>query len=55
MTKYYFGYKNMCKTLREGNIVELLDKIALLEVKQREEEEKENFFRDTIELEIKKA
>ena len=55
MTKYYFGYKNMCKTLREGNIVELLDKIPLLEAKQREEEENENFFRDTIELEIKKA
>ena len=46
MSKYYFGYKNMIKTLREGNIVELLDKIPLLEAKQREEEEKAKFYQN---------
>ena len=48
ISNYYFGYKNMIKTLKETGIVELLDKIPLLEAKQREEEGKENFFRDNI-------
>jgi hypothetical protein len=48
ISNYYLGYKNMCKILREVKISELLDKIPLLEAKQRKEEEKENFFRDNL-------
>jgi hypothetical protein len=42
ISKYYLGYKNMIKTIKNENINELLDKIPLLEAKQKMEEEKEN-------------
>ena len=43
--KYYLGYKNMIKTIKSENIIELLDKIPLLEAKQKEEEEKAKFLK----------
>jgi len=48
ISNYYLGYKNMIKILREVKVNELLDKIPLLEAKQREEEGKENFFKNNI-------
>jgi hypothetical protein len=44
ISKYYLGYKNMIKTIKNETINELLDKIPLLEAKQKMEEEKETKF-----------
>jgi hypothetical protein len=41
ISKYYVGYKHMIKIIQNENINELLDKIPLLEAKQKEEEETE--------------
>ena len=42
ISKYYLGYKNMIKTIMEEEIVELQDKIPLLQAKQKSEEENES-------------
>lgn len=41
LSKYYLGYKHMIKIIQNEKVNELLDKIPLLEAKQKEEEEKE--------------
>ena len=45
ISKYYLGYKNMIKTIMEEEIVELQDKIPLLQAKQKSEEENESVFK----------